>query len=170
MEVLEKEEIKKDDPGQDEISVGAYHPMQIVLMILLWATLLVGVVGYFSHSMEVRMLMGYIAVLIIVTLWHRSLKLTINVQGISYKALLKSKHLDWKDVKGISKGTSFWATGGERTFHIHAVGSAEDDIAINLSYFRARDLAQLIDVAQANNPAIQVDEHIKRDVVKEHSA
>ena len=73
----------------------ASHLSQIISLILLWVFFLIAFIWLLFESSQLHLILLFGLLILLLTIWNRSLKIKVDDSGILYRAGAKTKTLYW---------------------------------------------------------------------------
>ncbi len=141
-----------------ERTFRASNIIQMVLIIFLWIVLGAVSVAYLFEVIALNLLILYWVTILLLTIWNRSLKLTIMQSGITFFSGFKERRLIWTEINAVSSSYNSWGFGGENSFTIHPKNNTKAGISFNITYFRYKDLAEVVLAIVKHVPEVHLDE------------
>jgi hypothetical protein len=80
------------------------HLSQIISLALLWIFFLIAIIYSFFEPAQLKITLMFGALVLLLSLWNRSLKIRVDESGILYTSGLKNKTLAWADIAGVVIG------------------------------------------------------------------
>ena len=121
----------------------ASHLSQLVLLILLWTFFLFSLIYSFFHPAQLKLILLFGVLVLLLTIWNRSLKIRVDDTGIYYTSGLKTKNLCWSDIMKIDTAFKTSGTTFSKNILIKSNNSKKPDITFNILYFRKKDITGL---------------------------
>jgi hypothetical protein len=139
---------------KNNITIKAINnKMQLFLVILLWVFAVLTV--YMNNTL---LMISYLAICIILTVWLFTVKLLIQNELVIFKTGISEKKLLINSITSIGTSFNYAGTHGSREVTIKTIDLAGKDIKFNVKYFREKDIALFLKNILILNKNITLDE------------
>jgi len=142
------------------------HLSQIISLALLWIFFLIAIIYSFFEPAQLKITLMFGALVLLLSLWNRSLKIRVDESGILYTSGLKNKTLAWADIAGVVIGFEAAGTSLSKNITIRSNNMTKPDIAFNIYYFRQKDIAMLGRIIRDTIPNLPINDDFAKFMKK----